>query len=172
MASCIGDGASSSVRGLGSEAAAAKASGMCPKSLGDNCPRRKLPRGPASTPWVWDLPWCCCWASCRHHPGSSPPAWLCALDPPSWQGLEPHPPHLWTAGGEGGQWVVASLLLKPLQRQGLWRRKPPLPLIGTPAHHQLKQDRGSTLGRPGLDLGCQDGHKIQSCGVSGSDLHT
>lgn len=171
MASCIGNCANRSVRGLGSEAAAARASGMCPKSLGDNHTRRKLPQGPASTPWTWNLPWCCCCASCRHH--------------------------LWQQPSSLGVCPVLSILAgfgatSPTPQDCRWGgwavgcgQPPADTLAGTGAVEKEAspvsdwhirtppaEDRSSALGRRGLDLGCQEEHKIQSCGVSGSDLHT
>lgn len=63
VASCTGNCASRSIRGLGSEAAAAKTSDMCPK-----LPKEKAALGLCKCPT--DLPGCCCCASCRH------PLWL------------------------------------------------------------------------------------------------
>lgn len=107
---------------------------------GGSCPRAlQAPHGPGTCLGAAAVP------PVGTTSGSSPPAWLCALDSPSWQGLEPHPPHLRTAGGEGGQWVVASLLLTPLQGRAVEKEASPVSdwhICIPPA-----EDRSSALGK-------------------------
>lgn len=177
MASCIGNRSGRSVGALRSETAAAKALTARVQNHELTIAQREscLSALPAS-----------------HRTGALPGrSLLCLLrGAPLWLGwwrrgcvrwalhpgrvLEACPPDLRTASGQGGLWVTASLLPKPLQSQGAAQKEASLASNWwwvTLGHHRLKQDPGSALGGQGLGSGCQEERKIQSCEISGAALH-